>query len=83
MGKQKQTYVDEAHDLSDGQFRILYHCLLSCHLKFGDLGSALHMVLEMLWKEKNAQNSLGMSTFMFELPKLSKSAKTERAIHRS
>ncbi|KAK1410460.1 hypothetical protein QVD17_36997 [Tagetes erecta] len=70
--KKLKRYIDEAHDLSDGQFREFYNCLLSCHLKFGDLESASHMVLEMLRKAKKAQNSLGMSTFMFEGLKIDK-----------
>ncbi|PWA57643.1 Pentatricopeptide repeat-containing protein [Artemisia annua] len=68
--KKLKRYVDEAHDLSDGQFREFYNSLLSCHLKFGDLESASHMVLEMLCKSKKAQSSLGMATFMFEAPEI-------------
>nr|XP_043628958.1 pentatricopeptide repeat-containing protein At1g03100, mitochondrial [Erigeron canadensis] len=68
--KKLKRYVDEAHDLSDGQFREFNNCLLSCHLKFGDLDSASHMVLEMLRKAKKAQNSLGISNFKFEVAKV-------------
>nr|GEW56719.1 hypothetical protein [Tanacetum cinerariifolium] len=56
--KKLKRYVDEAHDLSDGHYREFYNSLLSCHLKFGDLESASHMVLEMLRKSKKAQSSL-------------------------
>ncbi|KAM0036443.1 putative tetratricopeptide-like helical domain superfamily [Helianthus debilis subsp. tardiflorus] len=65
--KKLKRYIDEAHDLTDSQFREFYNCLLSCHLKFGDLESASHMVLEMLRKAKKARNSLGMSTFTFDV----------------
>ncbi|KAI3703382.1 hypothetical protein L1987_73412 [Smallanthus sonchifolius] len=79
--KKLKRYIDEAHDLSDSQFREFYNCLLSCHLKFGDLESASHMVLEMLRKAKRAQNSLGMSTFMFEVMKVDKIESQESLIH--
>ncbi|KAK9076864.1 hypothetical protein SSX86_005198 [Deinandra increscens subsp. villosa] len=79
--KKLKRYIDEAHDLSDSQFREFYNCLLSCHLKFGDLESASHMVFEMLRKAKKAQNSLGMSTFMFEGMKIDKIESQESVIH--
>ncbi|KAI3828936.1 hypothetical protein L1987_03048 [Smallanthus sonchifolius] len=79
--KKLKRYIDEAHDLSDSQFREFYNCLLSCHLKFGDLESASHMVLEMLRKAKKAQNSLGMSTFMFEVMKVDKLESQESLTH--
>ena len=60
-----KRHIDEAH-LSDVQFRQFYNCLLTCHLKFGDLDSASHMVLEMLRKAKEARNSLSAATFVFE-----------------
>lgn len=56
-----QRHLDEAVHLSDIQFRQFYNCLLSCHLKFGDLNSASKMVLQMLHKAKEAQNSLAAS----------------------
>ncbi|KAL4564473.1 hypothetical protein LXL04_028537 [Taraxacum kok-saghyz] len=68
--KRLKRYIDEAHDLSDVQFREFYSCLLSCHLKFGDLDSASHMVLEMLRKAKKAQDALGIATFRFEAAKI-------------
>ncbi|KAI3496362.1 hypothetical protein L1887_38723 [Cichorium endivia] len=72
--KKLKRYVDEAHDLSDVQFREFYNCLLSCHLKFGDLESASCMVLEMLRKAKKARDSLGMANFRFEATKVDNSA---------
>ncbi|KAK2973725.1 hypothetical protein RJ640_019725 [Escallonia rubra] len=64
--KKLKRHIDEAHNLSDIQFRQFYNCLLTCHLKFGDLESASHMVLEMHRKAKKAQNSLGAATLVFE-----------------
>ncbi|CAN0913926.1 Pentatricopeptide repeat-containing protein At1g03100, mitochondrial [Linum grandiflorum] len=60
-----QRHIDEAPDLTDVQFRQFNNCLLTCHLKFGDLESASDMVLQMLQKAKQAQNSLAMATFRF------------------
>lgn len=64
--KKLRRYIDEAPDLSDVQFRQFYNCLLTCHLNFGDLEAASHMVLEMLRKAKHAQNSLAAATLVFE-----------------
>ncbi|KAK2997987.1 hypothetical protein RJ639_026653, partial [Escallonia herrerae] len=64
--KKLKRHIDEAHNLSDIQFRQFYNCLLTCHLKFGDLESASHLVLEMHRKAKKAQNSLGAATLVFE-----------------
>lgn len=64
--KMLKRHVDEAHNLTDMQFRQFYNCLLTCHLKFGDLDSASHMVLEMLKKAKEARNSLAAATFMVD-----------------
>lgn len=61
-----QRYIDEAHNLSDIQFRQFYNCLLACHLKFGDLDSASNMVLEMLRKAKEARGSLAVATLVFD-----------------
>ncbi|TXG70628.1 hypothetical protein EZV62_005563 [Acer yangbiense] len=61
-----QRHIDEVYNLSDIQFRQFYNCLLSCHLKFGDLDSASKMVLEMIQKAKEARNSLAASTFAFD-----------------
>ncbi|XP_050378755.1 pentatricopeptide repeat-containing protein At1g03100, mitochondrial [Argentina anserina] len=46
-----QRYVDEAHDLTDVQFRQFYNCLL---------------VLEMLRKAKEARGSLAAATLVFD-----------------
>ena len=64
--KRLQRYIDEAHNLSDIQFRQFYNCLLSCHLKFGDLDSASSMILEMLRKAKEARNSLAVATLVYD-----------------
>ncbi|GAB4841570.1 hypothetical protein Ancab_022284 [Ancistrocladus abbreviatus] len=64
--KKLKRHIDEAHNLTDAQFRQYYNCLLSCHLKFGALDSASQMVLEMLKKAKEARNSLAAATLIFE-----------------
>ncbi|XP_057519663.1 pentatricopeptide repeat-containing protein At1g03100, mitochondrial isoform X1 [Amaranthus tricolor] len=64
--KKLKRHFDEAHNLNDVQLRQYYNCLLSCHLKFGDLDSASQMVLEMLRKAKEASNSLAAATLKFE-----------------
>ncbi|KAF5447669.1 hypothetical protein F2P56_033201 [Juglans regia] len=64
--KKLQRYIDEAHNLSDIQFRQFYNCLITCHLKFGDLDSASNMVLEMLRKAKEARNSLAAATLLYD-----------------
>ncbi|XP_068339680.1 pentatricopeptide repeat-containing protein At1g03100, mitochondrial-like [Pyrus communis] len=61
-----QRYIDEAHNLTDIQYRQFYNCLLTCHLKFGDLDSASNMVLEMLRKAKAARSSLAVATLVFD-----------------
>ncbi|CAL0299381.1 unnamed protein product [Lupinus luteus] len=62
--KKLQRHIEEAPNLTDIQFRQFYNCLLTCHLKFGDLDSASNMVLEMLRKAKEARNSLATAKFM-------------------
>ncbi|KAK9281337.1 hypothetical protein L1049_004236 [Liquidambar formosana] len=64
--KKLERHIHEAQNLSDIQFRQFYNCLLKCHLKFGDLDSASHMVLEMFRKAKEARNSLTTATFLLE-----------------
>ncbi|KAK1632991.1 hypothetical protein QYE76_007306 [Lolium multiflorum] len=59
-------HVDEACGLSESEFRQFYDCLLSCHLKFGDLDSAVDMVLDMLKKGKNAKRSLEAAKAVLE-----------------
>lgn len=64
--KKLKRHVDEAYSLSDIQFRQFYTCLLTCHLKFGDLESASNMVLKMLQKAKEARNSLAAATLLIQ-----------------
>ncbi|EPS67118.1 hypothetical protein M569_07652, partial [Genlisea aurea] len=61
-----RRHIEEVPNLSDNQLRQFYSCLLSCHLKHGDLDSASHMVLEMLRNAKRAQNSIGVANLIFE-----------------
>ncbi|KAK4436096.1 Pentatricopeptide repeat-containing protein, mitochondrial [Sesamum alatum] len=67
--KKLKRHIEEVHNVTDVQLRQFYNCLLSCHLKFGDLDSASLMVLEMLRKAKKAQNSLGLANLIFETDK--------------
>ncbi|XVF78795.1 hypothetical protein PTKIN_Ptkin14bG0165800 [Pterospermum kingtungense] len=71
-----QRHIDESCNLTDIQFRQFYNCLLTCHLKFGDLDSASNMVLEMLRKAKKAQNSLAAATLVLEAARNDKSLLT-------
>ncbi|KAL3838518.1 hypothetical protein ACJIZ3_023109 [Penstemon smallii] len=64
-----KRHIEEVHNVSDIQLKQFYNCLLSCHLKFGDLDSASNMVLEMLCNAKKAQNSLGVANLMLETDK--------------
>lgn len=64
--KKLKRQMDESHNVSDIQFRQFYNYLLSSHLKFGELEAASQMVLEMLHKARKAQNSIGLSTLIFE-----------------
>lgn len=64
--KKLQRHIEEAPNLTDFQLRQFYNCLLSCHLKFGDLDSTSNMVLEMLRKAKAAKNSLASAKFMID-----------------
>ncbi|XBH59047.1 hypothetical protein VPH35_080360 [Triticum aestivum] len=61
-----KRHVDEACGLSESEFRQYYDCLLSCHLKFGDLDSAVDMVLDMLKKGNNAKRSLEAAKAVLE-----------------
>lgn len=65
-----QRHIEEASNLTDIQFRQFYNCLLTCHLKFGDLDSASSMVLEMLRKAKEARNSLASAKFLVDAAKI-------------
>ncbi|KAF7818344.1 pentatricopeptide repeat-containing protein [Senna tora] len=64
--KKLQRHIEEAPNLTDIQLRQFYNCLLTCHLKFGDLDSTSNMVLEMLRKAKEAKNSLAAAKFMID-----------------
>lgn len=67
--KKLWRHIEEVPNVTDVQFRQFNNCLLSCHLKLGDLESASHMVLEMLRKAKKAQNSLGVANLILEMDK--------------
>lgn len=67
-----KRHVDEACGLTESEFRQFYDCLLSCHLKFGDLDSAVDMVLDMLKKGKNAKRSLEAAKAVLEAVKNNK-----------
>lgn len=72
--KKLGRHIEEADKITDIHLRQFYNCLLSCHLKFGDLDSASQMVLEMLHKAKKAQNSLGAANLCFETNKIGKTS---------
>uniref|UniRef100_A0A803QA96 At1g68980-like TPR repeats domain-containing protein n=1 Tax=Cannabis sativa TaxID=3483 RepID=A0A803QA96_CANSA len=61
-----QRYINDAHNLSDVQLRQFYNCLLQCHLKLGNLGSASNMVLEMLRKAKAARSSYAAASMVVD-----------------
>ncbi|KAK4373407.1 hypothetical protein RND71_008791 [Anisodus tanguticus] len=54
--KKLKRDMEEVTNVTEMQFRQFYNCLLSCYLKFGDLESTSHMVLEMLRKADEAKN---------------------------
>ncbi|XP_072995886.1 pentatricopeptide repeat-containing protein At1g03100, mitochondrial [Typha latifolia] len=64
--KKLKRHVDEACGLSDLEFQQFYECMLSCHLKFGDLDSAVDLVLDMLRKAKEAKRSLVAAKLVLE-----------------
>ncbi|MCD7471478.1 hypothetical protein HAX54_011932 [Datura stramonium] len=64
--KKLKRDMEEAPNVTEMQFRQFYNCLLSCYLKFGDLESTSHMVLEMLRKAEKAKNSLGIASLLLE-----------------
>ncbi|KAF3617808.1 Pentatricopeptide repeat-containing protein, mitochondrial [Capsicum annuum] len=78
--------MEEAPNVTEMQFRQFYNCLLSCYLKFGDLESTSHMVLEMLRKAEKAKNSLGTASLLLEASRsgdtLRSNVLTEDAHHR-
>ncbi|XP_020600361.1 pentatricopeptide repeat-containing protein At1g03100, mitochondrial [Phalaenopsis equestris] len=61
-----KRFVDESCDLTDSQFQQFYNCLLSSHLKFGDLDSATGLILDMLRKAGEAKRSLAAVNCMLE-----------------
>lgn len=61
-----QRRIEEAPDLNDAQLCQFHNCLLSCHLKLGDLNSASGMVLGMLRRVREAENTLAAATFRFD-----------------
>ncbi|EEC66971.1 hypothetical protein OsI_33631 [Oryza sativa Indica Group] len=61
-----RRHVNEACGLSESELRQFYDCLLSCHLKFGDLDSAVDMILDMLKKGKNTKRSLEAAKAVLE-----------------
>lgn len=65
--KKLQRQIDESYGVSDLQFLQFHNCLLSSHLKVGDLDSASQMVLEMLQRAKKAQSSFGATTSAFKM----------------
>ncbi|XP_042482981.1 pentatricopeptide repeat-containing protein At1g03100, mitochondrial-like isoform X1 [Macadamia integrifolia] len=71
--KKLKRHLDEGCSLGDVQFQQFYNCLLTCHLNFGDLVSASQIVLEMLRKAKEAQNSLSAATLVLQTAGTAKS----------
>ncbi|KAI4366962.1 hypothetical protein MLD38_022760 [Melastoma candidum] len=61
--KKLHRFIEEAPDSSVVHLCQFYDCLLSCHLKLGDLNSATEMVLEMIRKAKEAKNSIAIARF--------------------
>eukprot|EP00268_Persea_americana_P014588 TRINITY_DN16516_c0_g1_i1.p1 TRINITY_DN16516_c0_g1~~TRINITY_DN16516_c0_g1_i1.p1 ORF type:complete len:857 (-),score=159.97 TRINITY_DN16516_c0_g1_i1:2303-4675(-) len=75
--KKLKRFIDEACSLNSSQIQQFHNCLLSCHLKFGDLDSASEMVLEMLQKSKEARRSLSAVTLVMEAAGTTKSSDFE------
>lgn len=64
--KKLKRHVDEACGLGAVEFQLFYDCLLSCHLKFGDLDTATDMILDMLRKANEAKRSLAAAKSVLE-----------------
>lgn len=64
--KKLQRQIDESYGVSDVQFLQFHNCLLSSHLKVGDLDSASQMVLQMLHRAKKAQSSFRATASAFK-----------------
>ncbi|XP_068650401.1 pentatricopeptide repeat-containing protein At1g03100, mitochondrial [Aristolochia californica] len=72
--KKLKRFIDEIPNLGALQLQQYYNCLLSCYLKFGDLGPASELVLEMLRKAKEARTSLAAVTYVLEAVESDKSS---------
>ncbi|KAJ6823022.1 putative inactive leucine-rich repeat receptor-like protein kinaseisoform X2 [Iris pallida] len=70
--KKLKRHVDEACGLGDQDFQLFYDCLLSCHLKFGELDSATNLILDMLKKANEAKRSLAAAKSVLEAAKTGK-----------
>ncbi|XP_043695594.1 pentatricopeptide repeat-containing protein At1g03100, mitochondrial [Telopea speciosissima] len=81
--KKLKGHFDKACSLGDVQFQQFYNCLLTCHLNFGDLVSASQIVLEMLRKAKEAQNSLSAATLVLQTAGTAKSFPLEQCFRKS
>ncbi|MCL7023901.1 hypothetical protein MKW94_007838 [Papaver nudicaule] len=55
--KKLKRHIDDSCSLRVLQFQHFYNCLLTCHLNFGDRDSASQIVLELLRKAEEAQES--------------------------
>ncbi|KAG9453308.1 hypothetical protein H6P81_006212 [Aristolochia fimbriata] len=77
--KKLKRFIDETPNVEALQLQQYYNCLLSCHLKFADLGLASEMVLEMLRKAKEAQTSLAAVTNVLEAMESDKSSSLLRS----
>ncbi|XP_040384035.1 pentatricopeptide repeat-containing protein At1g03100, mitochondrial [Oryza brachyantha] len=64
--KKLRRHVNEVCGLSESELRQFYDCLLSCHLKFGDLDSAVDIVLDMLRKGRSTKSSLEAAKAVLE-----------------
>ncbi|KAK8953392.1 Pentatricopeptide repeat-containing protein [Platanthera guangdongensis] len=61
-----KRHVDEACGLNDFQIQIFYNCLLSCHLKFGDVDFVAGAILDLLRKSNEAKSSLAAARSVLE-----------------
>ncbi|XP_078442272.1 pentatricopeptide repeat (PPR) superfamily protein [Wolffia australiana] len=65
--KKLQRHIDEVCEgLTDSQYQQWYSCLLSCHLKLGELTSACDIVLGMLKRANKVKNSLAAARSVLE-----------------
>ena len=61
-----QRHINEAHNLSESQFLQFHSCLLTCHLKLGDIDSASNMVLDMFRKKQAARSSVAAASLVID-----------------